>query len=290
MDAATSVSADTAELFHSVHFAHRWRRLRWTQDEAETHVFAKPLHVVRTPAVVKQIEMDSARKIRLRFRKINRRHFPQRYQSRIQSFNVQRPSAVFISEAIETTCICRLPPLTTSNGESVCPTLERVQFCASKTAGLKVNQSASGIRFARLPNHFRCDMQRRFVLRKQQIQITVLRPGSDFGVLRLRIVSRATIRCASASSPAQHSFSLGVHTRLCAAKLLDIRFAEILGRPIRLHGDVTRQKLVVIRLRKCLIGKQRERMLCDAQLPVFIPKSVIAPLTGSSATAKCGAW
>src|SRR5262249_19253076 len=70
--------------------------------------------------------------------------------SSVSSANRSCPSRYLIP--VPTACICRLPDVTTSEGDTSSPDLSSVQPSVDDVMGRKVSQSASGNRVGGLPN------------------------------------------------------------------------------------------------------------------------------------------
>src|SRR5438270_4796461 len=113
------------------------------------------------------------------------------------------------------------------------------------------------------------EMQDRFGFRQEEFEEHLPRPGGERGsrvsgignldagqqvVLTIRFASQA---CRELCRP-DAAFS---------TEFLDIRFSEVLGRPVGLDSDVASKKAIVVLLRERLVTERGQRALTGGPLP-----------------------
>ena len=174
--------------------------------------------------------------------------------------------------------MCRFPPRTTSVGDTCPSTLESIQFSGFGAMGLKVSHMASGRRFARLPNH---------------VKLTWI-SGSASGSTSSRYKSAGQAVTAGAGRPAFSIRKRGHDSMLAlilvrqalrqpgrphpalGPEFFDVRFAEILRRPIGLNRDIAGEETIVVAFGERLVAERRQRMCRPKPIPGCRPCCAIA--------------
>ncbi len=87
----------------------------------EAHIFAKPHHVVRSPGIVKEAEVEAFREVGLLSREVPWMLSAQGDHRGIQRFNFKGAFRAVVTQPARTACMARAPPDTTSNGEMSSP-------------------------------------------------------------------------------------------------------------------------------------------------------------------------
>ena len=197
--------------------------------QSESACLHQTIGVIGSPRVVVQAEVDAFGQVGLRRGISNRRHFPQRHHRRIQRLNRKTSLRILVvGGRAKLACICRLPPRTTSNGDTKRSTFSSIHPLGLRGLGKETEPHGFGKPVGRFGEAREIDLYYGLGIGQEHVEKHFSWPRDPAGFFRLGVINaqlrQKPMAALDLPGPAIGR-ALRVHTRLCAPKF------SILGLP-----------------------------------------------------------